>query len=73
MKENICGWIFAALLLACLPLSQAQADGAYFHGNTSAAASTDQRVIMFKNGAPSGSLLGAQPRPKLEELISRTL
>ena len=30
-------------------------------------------IIMFKNGAPSGSLLGAQPRPKLEELISRAL
>jgi thioredoxin 1 len=30
-------------------------------------------LIMFKNGAPSGSLLGAQPRPKLEELISRAL
>jgi thioredoxin 1 len=30
-------------------------------------------IIMFKNGAPSGSLLGAQSRPKLEELISRAL
>jgi thioredoxin 1 len=30
-------------------------------------------LIMFKNGSPSGSLLGAQPRPKLEELISRAL
>jgi len=30
-------------------------------------------IILFKNGAPTGSLLGAQPRPKLEELISHAL
>jgi len=30
-------------------------------------------VIVFKNGAPAGSLLGAVPRPKLEELLGSVL
>jgi len=30
-------------------------------------------VVVFKNGAPAGSLLGAVPKPKLEELISSVL
>ncbi|HUU22954.1 MAG TPA: thioredoxin domain-containing protein [Phycisphaerae bacterium] len=30
-------------------------------------------VIVFRKGAPAGSLLGAQPRPKLEELIGSVL
>ena len=30
-------------------------------------------VVVFKNGRPAGSLLGAAPRPKLEELIGSVL
>ncbi|MCP4676131.1 MAG: thioredoxin fold domain-containing protein [Deltaproteobacteria bacterium] len=30
-------------------------------------------LIVFKNGAPAGSLIGAQPRAKIEELLSSTL
>lgn len=30
-------------------------------------------VVVFKNGAPAGSLLGAVPKPRLEELISAVL
>lgn len=27
-------------------------------------------IILFNNGAPTGSLLGAVPRPKIEQLLS---
>ena len=30
-------------------------------------------LILFNNGTPSGSLLGAQPKAKIEELISTVL
>jgi hypothetical protein len=30
-------------------------------------------VIVFKNGAPAGSLLGAVPKPKLEQLLGVVL
>ncbi|NLN63223.1 MAG: thioredoxin fold domain-containing protein [Myxococcales bacterium] len=30
-------------------------------------------LVMFKNGTPTGSMMGAQPRNKLEELISTAL
>ncbi len=30
-------------------------------------------LIVFKDGAPAGSLIGAQPRGKIEELLSLTL
>lgn len=30
-------------------------------------------VILFKNGAPAGSLLGAVPKPKLEQLLGAVL
>ncbi len=30
-------------------------------------------VIVFKNGAPAGSLLGAVPKPKIEELLTTVL
>ena len=30
-------------------------------------------VIVFKGGAPAGSLLGAVPKPKIEELIGSVL
>lgn len=30
-------------------------------------------VIVFKNGAPAGSLMGAVERPKLEELLNSVL
>lgn len=30
-------------------------------------------LILFKNGAPTGSLLGAQPAPKIDELLKTAL